>query len=492
MKLKQLTKTDFIQFLNCPESLWLFKNKPDQYPKGEFSLFLKKLIKEGYETEEYAKKLFLNGVEIPESAEPSYTEEQLKSSNNVFFQSAFITKKGQFARVDILEKLSNESFHIYEIKSSTSIKTDKKHNHLKDACFQKFIMQECGYQISKVSIIHLNKHYVKSGEIDAQKLLEIVDVTDEIDEIYSGVVNEINFASTYINREFINEFNCSCKTKTRSNHCDSFKIFNKIKDYNIYELRNIREKKITELVNFNNEILTDVPHDFKLNDYQKLQIESLRQGKPIIDNNSISALLSDLKYPLHFIDYETYASAIPKIDGLSPHKHLTFQVSIHTMEINGQLTHYEHLAYKMDLNDEMLNGMKNFTGIEGTFISWHASFEIARNNDMINWIPDFKDYLDYINQNMFDLEVIFKKYYVDYKFRGSSSIKKVLPVICPEFSYSELDIQDGTSALDTWGRLVEDKNFSEDKEETKKNLLSYCELDTLAMVKIYESLKSLN
>jgi hypothetical protein len=63
---------------------------------------------------------------------------------------------------------------------------------------------------------------------------------------------------------------------------------------------------------------------------------------------------------------------------------------------------------------------------------------------------------------------------------------------CPEFSYSELDIQDGTSALDTWGRLVEDKNFSEDKEETKKNLLSYCELDTLAMVKIYEYLKSLN
>ena len=111
---------------------------------------------------------------------------------------------------------------------------------------------------------------------------------------------------------------------------------------------------------------------------------------------------------------------------------------------------------------------------------------------MINWMPEFKGYLDYINQNMFDLEVVFKKYYVDYKFRGSSSIKKVLPVICPEFSYSELDIQDGTSALDTWGRLVEDKNFSEDKEETKKNLLSYCELDTLAMVKIYESLKSLN
>jgi hypothetical protein len=45
----KLTKTDFIQYLNCPESLWLLKNKPEIYPKGEFSLFLEKLIKEGYE-----------------------------------------------------------------------------------------------------------------------------------------------------------------------------------------------------------------------------------------------------------------------------------------------------------------------------------------------------------------------------------------------------------------------------------------------------------
>ena len=41
-------------------------------------------------------------------------------------------------------------------------------------------------------------------------------------------------------------------------------------------------------------------------------------------------------------------------------------------------------------------------------------------------------------------------------------------------------------ALDTWGRMVLDPNFDEDKAETRKNLLSYCELDTWAMVAIYE------
>ena len=63
-----LTKTDFIQFLNCPQSIWLKKNIPEKYPEGKFSLFVKKLINEGYEVEEYAKMLFSNAINLPENA----------------------------------------------------------------------------------------------------------------------------------------------------------------------------------------------------------------------------------------------------------------------------------------------------------------------------------------------------------------------------------------------------------------------------------------
>lgn len=72
----QLTKTDFIQYLNCPESLWLLKNKPEEYNKykGEFSLFLEKLIKESYEVEEYAKLLFPKGINLPENSTPKHTQ----------------------------------------------------------------------------------------------------------------------------------------------------------------------------------------------------------------------------------------------------------------------------------------------------------------------------------------------------------------------------------------------------------------------------------
>ena len=232
----QLTKTDFIQYINCPESLWLLKNRPNEFTKGEFSLFLEKLIKEGYEVEEYAKLLFPSGLDLPENSTPQYTKQQLNSKNKVFFQPSFLSQKGVFARIDILEKLSDNTYHIYEIKSASSVKKET----LQDACFQKYALQECGYAVSKVSIIHLNKDYQKQGVIQPKELLEIVDITEQINEMYSSIVNEINAASNFINKESINENVCSSRYKTRTNHCDSFNYFNKdVPEHSIYEIARI-------------------------------------------------------------------------------------------------------------------------------------------------------------------------------------------------------------------------------------------------------------
>jgi len=220
-------------------------------------------------------------------------------------------------------------------------------------------------------------------------------------------------------------------------------------------------------------------------------VESVIQEKAIINRKGIDNRLKSLKFPLHFYDYETYASAIPKLDDLKPHQHLPFQVSVHTLNENGKLTHFEYLLEKMEMPDGMISEMKDFTNQQGTFISWHASFENSRNKDMMVLMPHHGKYLSFINKHTFDLEEIFKKDYVDYRFHGSTSIKKVLPVLCPQFSYTELEVQDGTMALDTWGRMVLDQNFEEDKKITKSNLLEYCKLDTMAMVEIYFKLLSI-
>ncbi|MGC6414350.1 MAG: DUF2779 domain-containing protein [Bacteroidia bacterium] len=480
-----LTKTDFKYFLDCPESLWLLKNKPQSYPKGDFSLFAEKLIQEGYEVEAFAKKLFLKGLDLPEHASPKETKRALEADYTVYFQPSFITEKDAFARIDILERLSDGTLHIYEVKSSTSIKTDRKHRQLDDACFQKYVLTECGYNVSKVSIIHLNKEYVRQGEIIPEELLSVAEVTNEVNKIYSSTVNQINAALKFITIETIDETKCSCIYKTRSNHCDAFEYFNNVPEFSIYEIGRISSKKVRTLVDNGELAMVDIPKDFELNLNQQSQLESLIQGRPLVNEENIKRELDQLKFPLHFIDYETYASAIPKLDRLSPHQHLPFQVSIHTLNKDGTLTHFEYLLEAMQMPENMLQAMQDFTGSTGTFVSWHASFEIGRNKDLIEWLPQFKSYLTYINEHTYDLEKIFKSHYIDYRFHGSSSIKKVLPVLCPDISYSELDVNNGTMALDTWGRMVLDPMYDQDIDETRKNLLEYCELDTYAMVKIF-------
>ncbi|MCP4161246.1 MAG: DUF2779 domain-containing protein [Deltaproteobacteria bacterium] len=490
--MEQLTKTDFIQYLKCPQSLWLLKNKPEDFPKGEFSLFLEKLIKEGYEVEEYAQQLFPNAIKLPDFGSAELTKKEIEKGNTQFFQATFLTEKGVFARIDILEKKEDGTWHIYEVKSSTRIKKDNKHNHLKDACFQKYAMLENGYNVSQVSIIYLNKEYVRQGNISPNQLLEIEDVTEQIDEIYSVVVNEINSAVNLINRENVNQNFCSCREKTRSNHCDSFNYFNSdIPEYSIYEIGRISAKKIIDLIDQDVYAILDVPSDYAFNDVQQLQVESVRQNNPVIDQKAIKDKLNELTFPLHFIDYETYASAVPKIDGVRPHQHIPFQVSIHTMQQDGSIEHFEFLADALELPNKLIDFMESSTGKNGIFISWHASFEMSRNKDMIKMLPKYEEYLSYMNKKMFDLEDIFKTDYVDYRFHGYTSIKKVLPIIVPELTYKNLEVQDGTMAMDTWGRMVLENDLSKVKEDVVKDLLAYCEQDTLAMVELYKFLKSI-
>ncbi len=70
----------------------------------------------------------------------------------------------------------------------------------------------------------------------------------------------------------ISEKSCSCLDTTRSNHCDTFKYFNKdVPEYSIYELNNIRDKKIQILRDDEVYKIADIPEDFKLSEYQQLQ-----------------------------------------------------------------------------------------------------------------------------------------------------------------------------------------------------------------------------
>lgn len=468
----QLTKTEFIQYLNCPKSLWLLLNAPDEYPHGEFSVFLQKLTREGYEVERYVRQFF-------ENAEGRVAD----------FQRVFETEDGLFARADALEAVDQGTV-LYEIKSSTSVKTDAAHNHLKDACFQVICAERTGQQIDAVSLVHLNGEYVRTGDIVPKDLLIFEDVTERVREIEAETGAEMDEALVLLREIELDRCGCSCLHKSRSNHCDTFALFNPaIPKPSIYSIPRLSAKKRAELIANGIFDLLAIPDDYALSANQKGVVQAAKSGAPIVNLDGIRAFLDALRFPLYFLDYETYATAVPLLDRTSPHKHFPVQYSLHVLHEDGTLDHHEYLEREARLPDCLLAKLRADIGDEGSVVSWHASFEKTQNKEMARLFPDYSNFLADVNDRMADLEDVFKADYVDAGFDGSTSIKKVLPVICPGLSYKELDIQDGASAMDAWQKMVAAEG--EESDQIASELLGYCKLDTFAMVEIYRFLVQL-
>jgi len=157
------------------------------------------------------------------------------------------------------------------------------------------------------------------------------------------------------------------------------------------------------------------------------------------------------------------------------------------------LKHYEYVVKDTcEPCKELVADLQSHIGKEGSVIVWYKAFECTRNKEMVEICTDFKDFLEDLNGRVYDLMDIFKNnLYVDPKFKGSNSIKDVLPVLVPELSYKTLNIHNGSMAMVGWYKMVYENSTSQEKEQILKDLLVYCEQDTLAMVRIWEFLNNL-
>jgi hypothetical protein len=103
--------------------------------------------------------------------------------------------------------------------------------------------------------------------------------------------------------------------------------------------------------------------------------------------------------------------------------------------------------------------------------------------------PEHAAFFADLDARLVDLMDVFKNgHYRHPGFRGSASLKKVLPVLVPEMSYAGLLIGDGEAAMQAWWRLVEGDLEPGPRAELEQALLEYCAQDTGAMVEIWKEL----
>lgn len=492
-----ISKTDYLEYTFCKKNLWLRKHKPELFEGVELSEFEKKIIEEGNLADEAARGLFPDGVlvEIVGSNAVPFTKTLLATKTKTIFQGGFLWNDF-FVQADILR--FNEvldGWELYEVKATNDVKREVPHHHVNDLAFQKTVIENNGVKIVKTGVIHLNSEYRMVGRVNYNDLFIIADLSDEVLAAQSEVQRQVNDLRVYLDNP--EEKSCECLYRGRNAQCATFAYSNpEVPEYSVHDINRIggSKKLFYDWIDRGIYALEDIDNPEALTGSKKAQYDAYMAGKPIIDQEAIREALNELIFPLYFFDYEGYSSAIPRFNGFGAYEQVPFQYSLHILHEDGEMEHKEFLITEptKDLTLPLIERMREDFGDTGSVISWYKSYESQRNNKLAELHPNHAAFLESLNDRMFDLMTIFSNdLYVDARFKGSASIKNVLPVLVPELTYKALNVQKGDQAVERWEKMINPNTPKEEKEQIAKDLLEYCALDTMAMVRIYEFLKKL-
>ena len=491
-----LSKSRYCQCVQCEKILWMRKYKSYcAVAEDKTTIF-----ENGHKVGELAKGLFGDYEDVPfdKTLTPMIerTNELLTNKPNVITEASF-SYDNNFCSVDIL-KNDEDGVEIYEVKSSTSVHDP----YWDDASYQYYVLSNLGYNVKKVCIVYINREYVKGKlpvEDELDKFFNIEDITDIALEKQGEIREKIDMINRYMDEhgeynEPVKELGIQC---FKPYPCDFWDYCTRnLPKPNVFDIADMRKDQMFKRyydgkVSFEDLINEDLNPKY----HQQIDLELNDKG-PEINKEAIANLLNSLKYPLYFIDYESYNVPIPEIEGTKPYQQLPFQYSLHIIDEDGNCEHKEFLAEPDDEDfiRHFAESMVNDLSENGSVIVYNKVFEESLvNKKLAEMYPDLKDEIYRINGNMVDFRVPFmnRDYYVK-EMEGSNSIKYVLPALYPndpKLNYDNLPmVHNGGEASEAFLSL-RDKSLESMHEDIRNGLLIYCCLDTYAMVKIWEKFK---
>ncbi len=484
----KLSKSQYLRGLQCHKKLWLYRNRKDLLEEPDAAQ--QALFDTGTDVGLLAQQLFPGGEEI-RFEEGNFddkiqrTKDLIESGVKTIYEATF-KYDGVLVMVDILHK-GRSGWQLYEVKSSTQVKDV----HYDDVAVQYYVLNGSGLNIAKTALVHINSQYVREGELDIKQLFAIEDLTESVLEQQDEVVETLELIRVSVQGEEPDiDIGPHCSDPYECDFTDY--CWKHIPEVSIFNLSRLRGSKKWELYNQGIIEFNDLPDDYPLNSAQEKQVEAHLNGTEFLDKPEIEKFLKTLSYPLYFLDFETYQSAIPQFDGLRPYVQIPFQYSLHfQINENGKLEHKEFLAMEgEDPRESLVKKLVEDIPRDVCVLAYNMGFEKGVIRNLAEQFPNYADHLMDIHDNMLDLMAPFRSKDIYLKeMKGSYSIKYVLPALVPGLSYQDLKIKEGGQASSTYAtlHLIEDEK---EREEIRQNLLAYCKLDTLAMVKILKFLQS--
>jgi Domain of unknown function(DUF2779) len=237
--------------------------------------------------------------------------------------------------------------------------------------------------------------------------------------------------------------------------------------------------------------LSKLPNDLNLNDRQESARTATIAGTLSVKPGLVAALHS-IQWPCYYLDFETIATVMPAYHSHGCHRQVVTQFSIHRKHVlDAEPSHSDYLAEPtQDCERILAEALIRNLGDTGSVIVY-SSFEKTCISRLREEFPDLAPALQQILGRLTDILPIIREHVYHPGFRGSFSIKKVLPALIPTLSYRDLEVADGDTAITRFARMARGEISGENIVTTRQHLLQYCKLDTFAMVQLHEKLSAL-
>lgn len=474
--MKNIIKEIFLSSLICPLMGW----KKTFEGAGKLSFGDEFRKSEGIEIGKKAHECFSDGILIDDidiNTASKKTQELMDDTNVVvIFEATFIVD-GFVAKADILKR-KDEGWHLIEVKASVN---DKK-EFIDDLAYTFMVIKRCGVDIVASSVYLVSKAF-RLG-MDIQSLFIETDHTDKVLEQAEEFTshNEIKgvlMSSAKPEAELI----LACRSCLFFSECTGERINN-----HIFDLPRLSKKKFEQLKELNIDSIEALPDDFTLTEYQDRIRRCIKQRKIFIAP-MLKGALDKVTWPAYYLDFETVMTALPLYPNVAPYSQVVTQYSIHKCKNLGvKEEHYEYLSEPtIDDRKTLTEHLINDLGDEGSIIIY-SNFEISIIKSLIELFPDMSRKLNALIERTIDLEKLIKDNLYHSDFHGSTSIKKTLPALVSNMTYDDLEIKEGGTAMAKFACVALGKYEAKDIDIIKESLLRYCKQDTLAMVRLHQSL----
>ncbi len=484
------SKSKLLALRQCPKRLWLEIHSPDLREDSDAT---EASYQVGYEVGDIARRIYdpkalgaLIDPQVEGFAQAFARSTDLLKAKNPIFEAGF-SANGAMAFADVLlpSTVGKDGWRMVEVKSSTSVKD----YHRDDIAVQAFVARSAGVDLQSIALAHIDSSWTYPGDSDYRGLLVEEDLTAEAFARGDEVLGWIGQAQAIV----ANPSEPPVKTGA---HCDTpyscgFHTYcskdEPKAEYPVEWLPRISSKKLLELADQGIHDLRNVD-DNLLNAKQRLVKTHTLANEVFFDATGAAADLAHHGFPSYFLDFETIQFAVPIWKGTRPYQQIPFQFSLHTLTADGKCTPSAFLElYGNDPSEPFAKALLAACGDHGPVYVYNAGFETARIKELADRFPDLSASLLAINLRVVDLLPVARERYYHPSQQGSWSIKKVLPAVVPELRYDALEgVQDGGMAMNAFKEAIHPATTAERKSQIEQQLLAYCQLDTYAMVRLWQ------